>query len=176
MVEISSPGRLLQEEEIDDPIELVDLQQESGSFYDTFKIIEKLSMEMPKQHKSQKKVKTSSKTTSKPSLFRKKRNHQKGEEKQRDSIDIIPLEERWSFVVDYHKQHSSISESELQERFQLLLSARNNQTKMEDDPAAKYLIYYPRQAGIGNTLLALAHVLLLSIASNRRFLGRSVFR
>ena len=129
-------------------------------------------MEVPKQHKSEKKDKSLSKSTEKPSLFRKKRKHHKEKEKKRDSIDIIPLEERWSFIVDYHKQHSSISESELQERFQLLLSARNNQTKMESDPSAKYLIYYPRQAGIGNTLLALAHVLLLSIASNRRFLSR----
>lgn len=95
----------------------------------------------------------------------------KNSQKEREVFETIPIEQRWDFVVHYHDQHSEIMEPDLGKRLQLLVSARDNQTAMESDDSAGTLIYYPRKAGLGNTVTALANVLFLSIASNRRFFG-----
>ena len=97
------------------------------------------------------------------------------EEEEEKPIQIIPLEDRWNYVINYHHSHSEIMDDELEKRYQLLINSRDNQTKMEGDSSAKNIIFYHRKAGLGNTITALADVFLLSLLSNRRFYGIIVF-
>ena len=78
-------------------------------------------------------------------------------------------------MINYHHSHSEVMDDELEKRYQLLINARDNQTKMEGDSSAKNIIFYHRKAGLGNTITALADVFLLSLLSNRRFYGIIVF-
>lgn len=152
----------------DDPIELVDLGTEVPFFYDNYRIIEKSNEEI--YGKAFKPMYES---------FEKKPRNIKVKPKRLDKVEqnnvkespYVPLEKRWDYVKNYHMHHSVVEESDLEKRFNLLIKSRDNQTQLEKDPSSKVLIYYPRKAGLGNTVTALADVLLLAIASNRRFLG-----
>lgn len=152
----------------DDPIELVDLGTEAPFFYDNFRIIEKSNEEIygkafkPMYESFEKKQR---------SIKIKPKSLDKVEYKNWKETPYVPIEKRWDYVKNYHIHHSLVEESDLEKRLNLLIKSRDNQTRMGKDPSSKVLVYYPRTAGLGNTVTALADVLLLAIASNRRFLG-----
>ena len=85
-------------------------------------------------------------------------------------VPVRPFEERWSQVVDYHRSHTYVSEKELELRYNLLLQWRDSQRNMTINEDTRYIVYWPPQAGIGNTISFLGCALLLSLYTNRKFL------
>ena len=85
-------------------------------------------------------------------------------------VPVRPFEERWSEVVDYHRSHTAVSEKELELRYNLLLQWRDSQRNMTINEDTRYIVYWPPQAGIGNTISFLGCALLLSLYTNRKFL------
>ena len=86
-------------------------------------------------------------------------------------VATLPFEERWDRVVAYHKNHTFVSEKELSLRFALLKEWRETQLRLKESREAKYVVYWPPMAGLGNTVSFLGCALLLSMYSGRRFLS-----
>ena len=85
-------------------------------------------------------------------------------------VPVRPFEERWSEVVEYHRTHTFVSQKELELRYALLLRWRDSQRNMTLNEDTQYIVYWPPQAGIGNTISFLGCALLLSLYTNRKFL------
>lgn len=176
----------------DDPIMLFQIHKKTKNFYDAFRIKEKLnyhilgdsyiSMYQPLMNSSDVKP-PKSKRNIKRHTKQEVKNEKKVEEKKveekkveatttpeaKEVIEIIPFDKRWDFAVEYHKQHTELDDDELQKRYEFIMACRQKQIEMENDPNAKTIIYYPRKAGLGNTVSSLANILLLAMMSNRRF-------
>ena len=80
-------------------------------------------------------------------------------------------EGQWSWVEEYHRNHSKISPSCLEKRHALLREITQMYPTQESDH--NYVVYSPTKAGLGNTLLAMSEALLLAIYSKRNFASRS---
>ena len=98
--------------------------------------------------------------------------------KRRDStqplktISRLPnsYEERWSWVEEYHRNHSKIDPSHLEKRHALLQEITQMYPAQESNN--KYIVYSPTKAGLGNTLAAMSEALLLAIYSKRNFASK----
>lgn len=86
-------------------------------------------------------------------------------------VPVRPFEERWSQVVDYHRSHTFVGKKELDLRYNLLLQWRDSQRNITLNEDTQYIVYWPPQAGIGNTISFLGCALLLSLYTNRKFLS-----
>lgn len=116
---------------------------------------------------------SSSSSSSKPSRPRFKKRNVEPQQPSSYNLPDYNYEDRWSWVEDYHKNHSKISADRLEKRHALLREiASRYQTNREED---QYVVYTPTKAGLGNTMAAMSEALLLAIYTKRNFGSRVYF-
>lgn len=90
-------------------------------------------------------------------------------------ITTRSLEDMWPFVIDYHHNHTHVTDASIGKQYSFLHSLSMKQNRSPRTDSSKYIVFFPNKAGLGNTLSAWSEALLLAMYSQRFFQCTLIF-